>query len=109
MSSSIDGKPQRVIRTRLVESLESARVTRLARAAVNAWRSQGPTGISMAAMLREGLAMRRGQDLTWRQMAMAANAPMLTRATMVDGDTDAGVLPTASAWACWTTCPPERS
>ena len=48
----------------------------------------------MAAMLREGMAMRRSQDLTWSQMAMAANAPMLTRATMVDGDIDAGVLPT---------------
>ena len=94
VSSSIDGKPQRVIRTRLVESLESARVTRLARAAVNAWRFRGFTGMSMAAMLREGLAMRRSQDLTWSQMAMAANAPMLTRATMVDGDIDAGVLPT---------------
>lgn len=94
VSSSIDGKPQRVIRTRLVESLESARLTRMVRAAANAWRFRGITGMSMAAMLREGLAMRRSQDLTWSQMAMAANAPMLTRATMVDGDIDAGVLPT---------------
>ena len=94
VSSSIDGKPQRVIRTRLVESLESARVTRLARAAVNAWRFRGLTGMSVPAMLREGLAMRRAQELTWSQMAMAANAPMLTRATMVDGDIEAGILPT---------------
>ena len=94
VSSSIDGKPQRVIRTRLVESLESARVTRLVRAAANAWRFRGLTGMSMRAMLREGLAMRRGQQLTWSQTAMAANAPMLTRATMVDGDVDAGILPT---------------
>lgn len=94
VSSSIDGKPQRVIRTRLVESLESARLTRMVRAAANAWRFRGLTGMSMAAMLREGLAMRRSQGLTWSQMAMAANAPMLTRATMVDGDIDAGVLPT---------------
>ena len=94
VSSSIDGKSQRVIRTRLVESLESARVTRLVRAAANAWRFRGLTGMSMVEMLREGLAMRRSQSLTWSQMAMAANAPMLTRATMVDGDIDAGVLPT---------------
>ena len=94
VSSSIDGKPQRVIRTRLVESLESARLTRLARAAINAWRFRGLTGMSVPEMLREGLAMRRSQGLTWSQMAMAANAPMLTRATMVDGDVDAGVLPT---------------
>ena len=94
VSSSIDGKPQRVIRTSLVDSLESARLTRLVRAAANAWRFRGVTGMSMAAMLREGLAMRRGQQLTWSQMAMAANAPMLTRATMVNGDVDAGILPT---------------
>ena len=93
VSSSIDGKPQRVIRTRLVDALESARATRLARAAVNAWRFRGLAGMSVPAMLREGLAMRRAQELTWSQMAMAANAPMLTRATMVDGDIDAGVLP----------------
>ena len=94
VSSSIDGKPQRVIRTGLVDSLESARIGRLVRAAANAWRFRGLTGMSMPAMLREGLAMRRSQGLTWSQMAMAANAPMLTRATMVDGDVDAGVLPT---------------
>ena len=94
VSSSIDGKPQRVIRTRLVDSLESARLTRLVRAAANAWRFRGLTGMSVPAMLREGMAMRRSQQLTWSQLAMAANAPMLTRATMVDGDIDAGILPT---------------
>jgi NAD(P)H-dependent flavin oxidoreductase YrpB (nitropropane dioxygenase family) len=94
VSSSIDGKPQRVIRTSLVDSLESARLTRLVRAAANAWRFRDLTGMSMAAMLREGMSMRRGQQLTWSQMAMAANAPMLTRATMVKGDIDAGILPT---------------
>ena len=94
VSSSIDGKPQRVIRTDLVDSLESARLTRLARAALNAWRFRGLTGMGVSAMLREGLAMKRSQGLTWSQMAMAANAPMLTRATMVDGDIEAGILPT---------------
>ncbi len=94
VSSSIDGRPQRVIRTRLVDSLESARLTRLARAAANAWRFRSLTGMSVSALGREGLAMRRSQGLTWSQTAMAANAPMLTRATMVDGDVAAGVLPT---------------
>ena len=37
--------------------------------------------------------MRRNQDLTWSQLAMAANAPMLTRAALVEGRLDAGVLP----------------
>ena len=42
----------------------------------------------------EGLAMRKNQDLTLSQMAMAANAPMLIKATMVDGKPEVGVLPT---------------
>jgi len=38
--------------------------------------------------------MKRHQDLTWSQVALAANAPMLTRAAMVDGHPEVGILPT---------------
>jgi NAD(P)H-dependent flavin oxidoreductase YrpB (nitropropane dioxygenase family) len=38
--------------------------------------------------------MHKHQGLTWAQVAMAANAPMLTKAALVDGRLDAGVLPT---------------
>ena len=38
--------------------------------------------------------MKRNQDLTWSQIALAANAPMLIKASMVDGHNDVGVLPT---------------
>ena len=41
---------------------------------------------------REGLGLRRSAGLDWSQLVMAANAPMLLRATMVDGDLDAGVM-----------------
>ncbi|MCY3862747.1 MAG: nitronate monooxygenase, partial [bacterium] len=30
----------------------------------------------------------------WAQMAMAANAPMMTKAAMVDGHPEVGILPT---------------
>ena len=93
VSSRIDGVPQRVIRTRLVDSLQSSRLMRLPRAALNAWRFRGLTGTSIADMAREGLAMRRAQGLALSQIAMAANAPMLTKATMVEGNPEAGVLP----------------
>ena len=36
--------------------------------------------------------MRRGKDLTWSQVVMAANTPMLLKAGLVDGNTEAGVL-----------------
>lgn len=43
-------------------------------------------------MLREGLAMRKTFDLTYGQMLMAANTPMLLRAAMVEGSLDFGVM-----------------
>jgi NAD(P)H-dependent flavin oxidoreductase YrpB (nitropropane dioxygenase family) len=95
VTKAIDGYPQRVIRTPFVEALErSGAVLALARAARHAWDFRGLTGTSMVALLREGLAMKKAQELTFGQMAMAANAPMLTKASMVDGRPEAGILPT---------------
>ena len=36
--------------------------------------------------------MRRNHGLSWSQVLMAANTPMLLRAGLVEGDTHAGVL-----------------
>ena len=94
VTHAIDGHPQRVIRTRLVNTLERNRVLRFPLAAWNAVRFRRLTGTSMGDLLREGLDMRRNQGLSWSQVVMAANAPMLTRATMVDGRLDVGILPT---------------
>jgi hypothetical protein len=38
--------------------------------------------------------MRKRQELPWAQLLMAANAPMMTRASMVDGKPEVGILPT---------------
>ena len=38
--------------------------------------------------------MKAGGDLPWSQVVMAANAPMMTKAALVEGRTDVGVLPT---------------
>lgn len=95
VTKSIDGHPQRVIRTELVEHLTgSGRLTALPRAAINALRFRSMTGMSLRSLLREGLAMKKSGGLTYAQVAMAANAPMLTKAALVDGRIDAGVLPT---------------
>jgi hypothetical protein len=45
-------------------------------------------------MLRAGKEMKQGNELTWPQVVMAANAPVMTKAGLVDGRTDVGVLPT---------------
>jgi NAD(P)H-dependent flavin oxidoreductase YrpB (nitropropane dioxygenase family) len=95
VTRSIDGVPQRVIRTPMVERLESSfRPVGLARALGNAFRLRRLTETSLAGLIKEGRAMKRQSDLTWAQVAMAANAPLLTRATMVEGRLDAGILPT---------------
>ena len=95
VTKAVDGYPQRVIRTRLIEQLEKASIlTRFPRAALNALSLMRVTGTSLPELLEEGLAMRQNQELTWSQLAMAANAPMLTKASMVDGRVEAGILPT---------------
>jgi NAD(P)H-dependent flavin oxidoreductase YrpB (nitropropane dioxygenase family) len=95
VTKAVDGHPQRVIRTRLIDKLENASVlTRFPRALFNALSLMRITGTSFWALLREGLAMKKNQQLTWSQLAMAANAPMLTKASMVDGRVETGILPT---------------
>ena len=95
VTTALDGAPQRVIRTELIDELErSSLVTRLPRAALRALEFRKQTGTSLRDLAREGLAMRKSQDLTWPQLAMAANAPMLIKTALVDGDPSVGVLPT---------------
>jgi NAD(P)H-dependent flavin oxidoreductase YrpB (nitropropane dioxygenase family) len=95
VTRSIDGYPQRVIRTAMITRLEkSGPFTRLPRAFWNALRFLKLTGTSLVDLLREALAMKRKQGLTWSQVAMGANAPMLTKAAMVDGRAEVGILPT---------------
>jgi len=95
VTTALDGAPQRVIRTDVVDRLErSPRLLRLPRAALAALRFRKETGTSVRELLQEGAAMRRNQDLTLSQLAMAANAPMLIKASMVDGKPEVGILPT---------------
>jgi NAD(P)H-dependent flavin oxidoreductase YrpB (nitropropane dioxygenase family) len=95
VTTALDGAPQRVIRTDTVDRLErSSLVTRFPRALLAALRFRKLTGTPVRDLVREGMAMRRNQDLTLAQMAMAANAPMLIKAALVDGKPDVGVLPT---------------
>jgi NAD(P)H-dependent flavin oxidoreductase YrpB (nitropropane dioxygenase family) len=89
----VDGLPHRVLRTDLVDRLErSGGLRGLAHAVANAARFRKLTGLSWSAMLREGSRMRHGNDLSWAQVVMAANTPMLLRSGLVEGHTSTGVL-----------------
>lgn len=93
VTTKVDGVPHRVLSSDLVTSLESAgRVRGLLRAVRNGARFKKLSGLSWAEMIREGRRMRHGRELTWAQVLMAANTPMLLKAAMVDGRADLGVM-----------------
>lgn len=93
VSTRVDGMPHRVLRTGLVEKLESgSRIKGFTAAIGNAAKFKKMSQMTWASMIRDGLAMRHGKDLTWSQVLMAANTPMLLKAGLVEGNTEAGVL-----------------
>jgi len=95
----VDGMPHRVLRTTMVDQLEgrgrvggTGGLATLARSARNAVAFRGVSGMGWREMLRQGRDMRRGSGLSWGQVLMAANTPVLLRAAMVDGRTDLGLM-----------------
>src|SRR5207253_3054578 len=82
----VDGRPHRVLRTEFVQQLvDSGPTRRLPRALRNALAFKKLSGTPWSEIVREGVAMRRTQELSWSQVVMAANTPMLLKAAMVDG------------------------
>ncbi|MEU7032300.1 nitronate monooxygenase [Streptomyces sp. NPDC046237] len=93
VTSAVDGLPHRMLRTEMVAALERAgRVRALAQAVRRAAGFRAISGLSWSRMVRDGLAMKHGKDLSWSQVLLAANTPMLLRASMVEGRTDLGVM-----------------
>lgn len=94
VSSQVDGVPHRVLRTELVDRLESqsGKILALPRALLNAVRFKTMTGLSFLDMMREGRSMRSSMELSLGQMIMAANTPMLLKSSLVDGRTESGVM-----------------
>ena len=93
VTTQVDGVPHRVLRTDFTERLHRAGpILGLPRAVRNAARFRALSGLRWRDLLREGRAMRQSQDLSWSQVLMAANTPMLLKAAMVDGRPDLGVM-----------------
>ena len=94
VSIQVDGVPHRVMRTELVDQLESSRGKFLAlpRAGINALKFRKMTGAKLSDMMREGMEMKKSMDLSYSQMVMAANTPMLLKTSLVDGKTESGVM-----------------
>jgi len=95
VSLAVDGHPQRVLRTAFIDRLEaSSPLGALIRALRHGLAFKALTGLGLFDLLREARSLKQSQDLSWAQVAMAANAPMLTKASLVDGRLDTGILPT---------------
>jgi NAD(P)H-dependent flavin oxidoreductase YrpB (nitropropane dioxygenase family) len=118
VTSRVDGVPHRVLRTTMVDQLiRGGAVASLVRSARNAVAFRGLSGMSWPEMVRQGRALRRGAggggterrgagrggtgrggtrrpdtQLSWAQVLMAANTPVLLRAAMVDGRPDLGLM-----------------
>ncbi|WP_405909186.1 MULTISPECIES: NAD(P)H-dependent flavin oxidoreductase [unclassified Streptomyces] len=93
VTTAVDGLPHRMLRTDFVDSLEkSGRTRALVQAVRRAAGFRRISGLSWPAMIRDGLAMKHGKNLSWGQVLLAANTPMLLKSAMVDGRTDLGVM-----------------
>ncbi len=93
VTTRVDGLPHRMLRTELVAALEkSGRITSLARAVRHAAAFRKVSGLGWTRLARDGLAMKHGKELTWGQVLLAANTPMMLKAAMVDGRPDLGVM-----------------
>ncbi len=118
----VDGVPHRVLRTSMVDRLERAgglggllragRIGWLLRSARNAAAFRAAGGLSWREMLSQGRALHQGTGhqgtghqgtghqgtghrdtgLSWGQVLMAANTPVLLHAAMVDGRADLGLM-----------------
>ena len=93
VTTRVDGLPHRMLRTGLVAALERAGPLRsLPRAVRHAAAFRRVSGTTWPGLVRDGLAMKRGKDLTWSQVLLAANAPMMLKSALVDGDPDQGLM-----------------
>jgi NAD(P)H-dependent flavin oxidoreductase YrpB (nitropropane dioxygenase family) len=97
VTEEIDGLPQRVVMNELVRELEGkSGVAKLLFALRNALAFRRVTGATLPQLLRSALALRTNERLTRSQLLMAANAPMLARAAMNEGDPAGGYLPSGT-------------
>ena len=97
VTSEIDGMPQRVIVNELVRELEnSGPAKKLLFALRNALEFRKVSGASIPQLLMSAVAMQKNEKLSRSQLLMSANAPMLARRAMNEGDPVGGYLPSGS-------------
>jgi NAD(P)H-dependent flavin oxidoreductase YrpB (nitropropane dioxygenase family) len=97
VSRAFDGQPMRVLANEASAAAEragSSRWRRLTQAGRHAAQLRRITGQSWTQLAGEGLSLRRRQNLTLEQVSRAADAPLMIKAALVQGDPVNGLLPT---------------
>lgn len=93
VTAKVDGMPHRMLRTDFVQEIEESNpVKRLGPTARRTLEFKKMSGMSWREVVKDGRSMKKGSDRSWSQMMLAANTPMMLKAGLVEGDTDAGVL-----------------
>lgn len=93
VTTKADGMPHRLLRTEYVNGLEQhSGLSRLLPTLRRSLEFKKMSGLSWPAFLKDGWAMKKATGRSWAQMSLAANTPMLLKAGLVDGDTQAGML-----------------
>ncbi|GAB2758803.1 NAD(P)H-dependent flavin oxidoreductase [Nocardioides pakistanensis] len=93
VTTKVDGMPHRMLRTELVEELEeTSSLKRLGPTLRRTLAFKKMSGLTWRQLAADGRAMKHGAERSWSQMVLAANTPMMLKAGLVEGRTDAGVL-----------------
>jgi NAD(P)H-dependent flavin oxidoreductase YrpB (nitropropane dioxygenase family) len=95
VTTKLDGIPQRMVRTRLMDRIErSGSLGMWLRAFESGLAMKKQSGASWLDMLHSARAMTAHGAMPLKQAIMAANMPMLIRKAVVDGDIEHGVMAT---------------
>ncbi|NYI80060.1 NAD(P)H-dependent flavin oxidoreductase [Nocardioides panzhihuensis] len=93
VTTKADGMPHRLLRTEFIDTLEKEGATaKLLRTLKRTLQFKEMSGSKWSTLVKDGRAMVHGGDRTWAEVVLAANTPMLLRAGLVEGDTNAGML-----------------
>lgn len=93
VTTKVDGMPHRMLRTELVAELEEASsLKRLGPTLRRTLAFKKMSGMTWRQLAADGRSMKHGAERSWSQMVLAANTPMMLKAGLVEGRTDAGVL-----------------
>lgn len=93
VTTKADGMPHRLLRTEFIDTLEKEGLTaKLLRTLKRTRQFKEMSGLHWRTLIKDGRSMVHGGDRTWAEVVLAANTPMLLRAGLVEGDTNAGML-----------------